>query len=88
VPKPIGIRLKGEKFVRMEAQAARFEAGQVHLPRDAHWLDDFLHEILALPSSRHDDQIGSISQFLNWAEGRRWDGPDIIGWPRLIARED
>jgi predicted phage terminase large subunit-like protein len=65
---PIGIKPDGDKIVRMEAQAARFEAGQVYFPKEAHWLDILLHEMMAFPNSRHDDQIDSVSQFLNWAE--------------------
>ena len=68
VPLLTGIKPKGDKVVRMEAQCARFENGQVHLPQEAPWLSDVLHEILAFPKSRHDDQIDSISQFLIWAE--------------------
>jgi predicted phage terminase large subunit-like protein len=68
VPVPIGIKPEGEKLVRMEAQSARFEAGQVHFPREASWLDELLHELLAFQNARHDDQIDSISQFLNWAQ--------------------
>ena len=68
VPMPIGIKPEGDKRVRMEAQSARFEARQVHLPKEAPWLSAFLHEMLAFPMARHDDQIDSVSQFLNWAE--------------------
>jgi predicted phage terminase large subunit-like protein len=68
VPIPQGIKPRGDKLVRMEAQCARFENGQVHLPRNAPWLAEFLHEILAFPNGRHDDQVDSTSQFLNWAE--------------------
>jgi predicted phage terminase large subunit-like protein len=68
VPVPQGIKPKGDKLVRMEAQCARFESRQVHFPREAPWLGDLLHELLAFPNGRHDDQIDSISQFLNWAE--------------------
>ena len=68
VPLPIGIKPAGDKLVRMEAQCARFEAGQVYLPREAPWLSEFLHEILAFPNARHDDQIDSVSQFLKRAE--------------------
>ena len=68
VPLPIGIKPEKDKIVRMEAQSARFEAGQVHLPKEALWLSELLHEILAFPNSRYDDQIDSVSQFLNWAE--------------------
>ena len=77
VPRPIGIVPEGDKLVRMEAQSARFEAGQVHLPDEAPWLADFLHELLAFPYSRHDDQIDSVSQFLNWAETRRGHTPTV-----------
>jgi predicted phage terminase large subunit-like protein len=68
VPIPIGITPEGDKLVRMEAQCARFEAGQVYLPREAPWLSELLHELLSFPNSRHDDQIDSVSQFLKRAE--------------------
>jgi predicted phage terminase large subunit-like protein len=67
VPTPIGVKPMGDKLVRMEAQGARFEAGQVYLPTEAPWLSEFLREILAFPNSRYDDQIDSVSQFLKWA---------------------
>ena len=54
----------------MVAQSAKIEAGQVHLPREAEWLDTFLHELLAFPNGRHDDQVDSVSQFLKWASLR------------------
>ena len=66
-PYPIGIVPEGNKLTRMEAQSARIEAGQVLLPEDAPWLDDLLAELLAFPNARHDDQVDSVSQFLNWA---------------------
>ena len=77
VPMPIGIKPEADKIVRMEAQSARFEAGQVHLAKDAPWLSVFLHELLAFPNARHDDQIDSTSQFLNWAEARHMNLPSV-----------
>jgi predicted phage terminase large subunit-like protein len=71
VAMPIGIRPEGDKVDRMAAQSARFEAGQVFLPREAPWLSELLHEILGFPHARNDDQIDSVSQFLNWIESRR-----------------
>ena len=85
VPVPIGIKPEGDKLVRMEAQCARFEAGQVYLPKEAPWLGEFLHEILAFPNARHDDQIDSVSQFLNWAEAEHWRRPTVsLCTPRII----
>ena len=84
VPVPIGIKPEGDKRVRMEAQSARFEAGQVHLPKEAPWLSVFLHEMLAFPRARHDDQIDSVSQFLNWAE--TYCKPISFAAPIVITR--
>lgn len=42
------------------------ESGQVFLPKNAPWLAEFQSEILAFPQSRHDDQVDSFSQYLNW----------------------
>lgn len=67
MPRPIGIKPEGSKVDRMAAQSFRIEAGQVHLPTDAPWLDDYLLELLAFPYGKHDDQVDSTSQFLNWA---------------------
>ena len=87
VPKPIPIRPDGDKLVRMEAQTAKIEAGQVLLPEDAPWLGDLLDELLAFPKGRHDDQVDSVSQFLNWAS-RRQHSTIIYAAPILVAMED
>jgi predicted phage terminase large subunit-like protein len=76
--RPIGIRPEGSKVDRMAMQAARIEAGMVHLPRDAPWLDDFLSELLGFPSTRHDDQVDSTSQFLAWWWSWRRTGGVIV----------
>lgn len=61
---------KGDKIFRMEGQTALIENGFVHIPREAHWLEDFLHEVMMFPKGRHDDQIDSMSQALDWARNR------------------
>ncbi|MBB4365115.1 putative phage terminase large subunit-like protein [Bradyrhizobium sp. CIR18] len=70
LPRPIGIKPEGSKVDRMAAQSFKIEAGQVHLPADAPWLDAYLLELLAFPQGRHDDQVDSTSQFLKWASTR------------------
>jgi phage terminase large subunit-like protein len=47
-------------------RSAKIEAGHLHHPREADWLDPFLLELLAFPNGRHDDQVDSVSQFLKW----------------------
>ena len=66
----VSIQPKEDKVIRMNAPTARIEAGSVLLPRRAHWLDDFLQELLAFPASRHTDQIDAFSQALNYAFNR------------------
>jgi predicted phage terminase large subunit-like protein len=68
---PIGIIPEGDKITRMSAQSAKIEARQVYLPKQAPWLGDLQAELLQFPNGRHDDQVDSISQFLNWICPRR-----------------
>ncbi|MCK1473592.1 phage terminase large subunit [Bradyrhizobium sp. 197] len=77
MPRPIGIKPEGSKADRMAAQSFRIEAGQVHLPANAGWLDDYLLELLAFPYGKHDDQVDSTSQFLNWAATRAMFNDDV-----------
>ena len=65
-PNPIGIVPKGDKLHRMEATSYLFENKQVILPEEAPWRDIFLAELLAFPRAKHDDQVDSVSQFLEW----------------------
>ena len=66
----VAILPKEDKVIRMNAQTARIEAGSVHLPRSAPWLDDFFREVLAFPASPYNDQIDAFSQALNYAFNR------------------
>lgn len=67
---PFGPR--GDKLSRIDAQSAKFEAGRVHLPEQASWLSDLVSELLSFPNSRHDDQVDSVSQFLEWIGHSEW----------------
>jgi predicted phage terminase large subunit-like protein len=60
--------------MRMSAQSAKIEAGAVHLPQRAPWLDDLRSEILAFPRGLHDDQVDSLSQALSWLSRPRSKG--------------
>jgi predicted phage terminase large subunit-like protein len=66
-----GIKPVGDKIVRMAAQAAKIEGGQVYVAQNAPWLEDLRHELLSFPNGRHDDQIDSIAQALSWMSTRR-----------------
>ena len=47
-----------------------FERGEIFLPQSAPWLMDFLDELLRFPQARFDDQVDSVTQYLNWHRNR------------------
>jgi predicted phage terminase large subunit-like protein len=70
MPMPIAFDPENDKVTRMATQSSKIEAGQVLLPRNAAWLDDFRTELLQFPRGRYDDQVDSVSQFLDWIHKR------------------
>jgi phage terminase large subunit-like protein len=50
----------------MHAQTAMIENGFVHLPEAAPWLAQYLHELTVFPHGKHDDQVDSTAQMLDW----------------------
>ena len=54
----------GSKEARAHACAGQFEAGNVLLPKDVFWIDDFIEEWLSFPNGTHDDQVDSTTQAL------------------------
>ena len=55
-----------EKIMRMHAQTAMIENGFVSIPQNAPWLAEYLHEMTVFPNGKHDDQVDSTAQFLDW----------------------
>jgi Terminase RNaseH-like domain len=87
MPHPIAQKPNGSKADRVVAQSAKIEAGHVHLPREADWLDSFLLELLAFPYGKHDDQVDSVSQFLMWAALREFVNNQPFAMPIIIKKE-
>lgn len=61
---------KGDKEMRLRAQTATIENGFVYLPRETHWLAEYLFELITFPNSRYKDQADSTSQALGWMKHR------------------
>jgi predicted phage terminase large subunit-like protein len=62
-----------DKVMRLHACSDRFENGRVLLPREAPWLDDYITELISFPGSKHDDQVDSTTQALDYLRE-----PDIV----------
>ena len=72
-----------DKIMRMHAQTAMIENGFVHIPETAPWLAEYLHEMTVFPSGKHDDQVDSTAQFLDWFK-KPFPGPNVF---ELYQRE-
>jgi phage terminase large subunit-like protein len=59
-----------EKLARMQTRAVMFETGKILLPREAISLATYLEELLGFPNRRHEDQVDSTSQALEWFQQR------------------
>ena len=68
------VKIKDDKQTRMLNQTVVIENGFVHLPKEAPWLAEYIHELSVFPNGRHDDQVDSTSQALEsiatWGQGR------------------
>ncbi len=56
-----------DKAERLLAQTGQIEEGRVWLPATLDGLDTFLSELRAFPNGRHDDQVDSLTQMLEWS---------------------
>lgn len=58
---------RGSKEIRAQGVAPMVEAGNVNIPIQASWLDDFHSEVAGFPSSApHDDIVDAMSQALDY----------------------
>jgi len=76
----------GDKIMRMHAQTAAIENGFVYIPETAPWLAEYLHEMTVFPNGKHDDQVDSTAQFLDWFK-RPFPGQGIYEYYRRRAQE-
>ena len=55
-----------DKIMRLNSQTGMIENGFVYIPEAAPWLAEYLHEMTVFPNGKHDDQVDSTAQFLDW----------------------
>jgi predicted phage terminase large subunit-like protein len=76
-----------DKIMRMHAQTAMIENGFVYIPQTAPWLVEYLHEMTVFPNGKHDDQVDSTAQFLDWFK-KPFPGQGIFEYYRRRAAEE
>lgn len=55
-----------DKEARLRSVQFMVRQGALLLPQDTEWLEAFERELLGFPSARHDDQVDSLTQALNY----------------------
>src|SRR5438045_4513616 len=73
-----------DKTMRLNAQTAMIENGFVYIPEAAPWLAEYLHEMTVFPNGKHDDQVDSTAQFLDWFK-RPMSNQGIFEYYRKMA---
>jgi len=83
------VKATRDKATRMINQTALIENGFVHVPVEAPWLAEYLHELAVFPNGRWDDQVDSTSQALEAMD--TWSGGygilEYIRQEKAAARE-
>src|ERR1700738_5345338 len=75
-----------DKTMRLNAQTGMIEKGFVYIPETAPWLAEYLHEMTVFPNGKHDDQVDSTAQFLDWFK-RPYPGQGIFEYYREMAEK-
>lgn len=60
----------GGKYSRAEVASHDVEAGNVYLPKNAPWVQDYVDQHTGFPNLAHDDDVDSTSQIIIWRKGR------------------
>jgi predicted phage terminase large subunit-like protein len=79
--------MDGDKVMRLRAQTAKIEGGFVLFPKQAHWLEAYLRELISFPNSKYDDQVDSTVFALAWSTlnpSYRWTEQSTNGYAKLL----
>jgi predicted phage terminase large subunit-like protein len=76
--------IDGDKVMRLRGQTAKIKGGFVLFPKEAHWLDTYLLELVTFPNSKNDDQVDSTVYALAWSTLHS-AVPSLIQWAKNEA---
>ena len=82
-----GVKPDGDKVMRLMAQTPAIENGRVLFPKDAHWLNDYVQELITFPKGRYDDQVDSTAQALKWITVEGIEPAFITGMKMILASD-
>jgi predicted phage terminase large subunit-like protein len=76
----VAVTPDGSKEARAHSVSPQIEAGNVHLPENAPWVNDFLEECAVFPFGANDDQVDTMTQALRRFSTNNFD------WMYGVAR--
>lgn len=65
----VAIKVDTDKVTRAFAASPMVESGQVFLPEVADWLPEYTQQLGTFPNAKHDDDVDSTTQALNYFHG-------------------
>lgn len=71
----IAVKVDSSKMARTNAAAPTIESGKLFLPEEAAWRPQFEYECEVFPGGANDDQLDTLTQFLNWIRRHQVSGP-------------
>ena len=77
IPGLIPVEPRGGKVVRARAVSPEVQAGNVWLPENEPWVDEFIEECANFPHAHFDDQVDAFTQALTWWQ--KQDEDDLAG---------
>lgn len=89
IPGVIGYRPNDRsKVARLSGIIPIAEAGNVHIPSYATWLDAFLNEFSLFPAAKNDDICDSVAQAINYMNQRSAPQMTTVHWGRAAFLPD
>lgn len=76
-----------DKAARLSSCTDLMEGGRVWLPVDAEWLPAYEEELFRFPAVRHDDQVDSTSQALNWFKTKVYQSLTYEAVPKAVGAD-
>lgn len=73
----VPIKVNKDKFTRFASVSPLFEYGRIFINQHALWRLEYEQEILTFPNSKHNDQVDSTSQYLNYILSATFQKPRI-----------
>jgi predicted phage terminase large subunit-like protein len=86
----IAINPKGGKVARVNAVSPAIESGNVFLPNDTLWAEEFVDQFTVFPAGKHDDMVDSASQALTYLvySSGIVDVPELPESEQFVQREE